>query len=58
MKILIQLSKQGTEGAIRTWDIATRVDKHTAQKVINTDFSMYVEGGGKVILLGEIVPLV
>ena len=57
MNLLIRLVSKGIEGTTRQWNIYKKVDKITAQEIVNRDFSMFIEGGGKVEIIGEIVPL-
>lgn len=57
MTMLIRLVKDGVEGSTKQWNIHTKVDKATAQEIVNRDFSMFIEGGGKIEIIGQIVPL-
>jgi len=58
MNLLIRMVKNGVQGSTKQWNIGTKVDKITAQKIVNRDFCMFIEGGGKVEIIGQITPLV
>ena len=57
MNLLIRMVKNGKEGSTRQWNITTNVDKATAQEIVNRDFSLFIEGGGKVEIIGQITSL-
>lgn len=57
MKLLIRFVKNGEVGSTRQWDIPAKVDKETAQEIVNKDFSIFTEDGGKIEIIGEITPL-
>ena len=57
MKLLIRLVKDGVEETTKQWDIPIKVDETTAQAIVNRDFSLFIEGGGIVEIIGQIVPL-
>jgi len=57
MKILIKTVRDGVEGYLMEFKIAKKVDRATAQELVNQSYSMFVEGGGVVEIVGEIVDL-
>lgn len=57
MKLLIRLVKDGIVETAKQWDIPIKVDEATAQAIVNRDFSLFIEGGGVVEIIGQIVPL-
>jgi len=57
MNLLIRMVKNGKEGSTRQWNISKNVDKATAQEIVNRDFSLFIEGGGKVEIIGQITSL-
>ena len=57
MNLLIRLVKDGMEGSTKQWSIPIKVDKETAQSIVNRDFSLFIEGGGVVEIIGQITPL-
>ena len=57
MKLLIRMEKDGVVGITKEWDIPIKVDKATAQVIVNRDFSLFIEGGGIVEIIGQITPL-
>ena len=57
MNLLIRMVKNGKEGSTRQWNITKNVDRATAQEIVNRDFSLFIEGGGKVEIIGQITLL-
>jgi hypothetical protein len=57
MNLLIRMVRNGKVGSTRQWNITTNVDKATAQEIVNRDFSSFIEGGGKVEIIGQITLL-
>jgi hypothetical protein len=57
MKLIIRLIDSRGEDYTKHWVLASQVDKNTAQELINRDFSMFIEGGGRVEIIGQLTEL-
>ena len=57
MILLIKMVKNGAESTTKQWYLNTKMDRAAAQKAINSEFSIFIESGGKVEIIGQICPL-
>jgi hypothetical protein len=57
MDLLIRLVRKGIEGSTKQHRISTNVSKQVAQELVNRDYSMFIEGGGVVEIIGQILPI-